>query len=100
MPDSQRYPWNLYLVKNVEDNVVFLGLKVFNSFKNFILSAVYINTYGLYKRNELLENARMRVVNSYWTNININSSSMVSLSVFLTFLFGLQEGFKVMKSSK
>ena len=40
---------------------------------NFILSVVYINTYGLYTRNELLENARMRVVNSYLTNININS---------------------------
>jgi len=29
-PDSQRYPCNLYLVKNVEDIDVFLFLKVFN----------------------------------------------------------------------
>ena len=26
MPDSQRYHWNLYLINNVEDIVVFLGL--------------------------------------------------------------------------
>ena len=26
MPDSQRYTWNLYLVNNVEDIVVLLGL--------------------------------------------------------------------------
>jgi len=25
MPDSQRYLWNLYLINNVEDIVVFLG---------------------------------------------------------------------------
>ena len=30
MPDSQRYPGNLYLINNMEDIVVFLGLKVFN----------------------------------------------------------------------
>ena len=55
---------------------------------NFILSAVYINTYGLYKRNELLENARMWVVNarmwavnSYWTNININSLEIKEIKV-------------------
>ena len=29
MPDSQQYPWNLYLINNVEDiNVVFLGLNM------------------------------------------------------------------------
>ena len=31
MPDSQRYPWNLYLIDNVEDIVVFLDLKCFVS---------------------------------------------------------------------
>ena len=31
MPDSQQYPKNLYLIKNVEDIVVFLGL--FHFFK-------------------------------------------------------------------
>ena len=31
MPDSQRCPWNLYLISNVKDIVVFLGLKVFIS---------------------------------------------------------------------
>ena len=31
MPDSQQYSWNLYLIMYVEDIVVFIGLKVFNS---------------------------------------------------------------------
>ena len=31
MSDSQRYPWSLYPINNVEDIVDFLGLKVFNS---------------------------------------------------------------------
>ena len=31
MPNLQLYPWNLYLFKNVEDTVVFLTQKVFNS---------------------------------------------------------------------
>ena len=30
IPDSQRYPWNRYLINNMEDIVVFLSLKVFN----------------------------------------------------------------------
>jgi len=30
MPDSQRYPWNLYLINYVEDIVVLRGLEVFN----------------------------------------------------------------------
>ena len=34
MSDSQRYPWNRYLINNAEDIVVFLGLKMFHS-KNF-----------------------------------------------------------------
>jgi len=29
MPDSQRYPRNLYLINNGEDIVFFLGFKVF-----------------------------------------------------------------------
>ena len=31
MPDLQRYPWNLTLIKNVEDTIVFLTWKVFIS---------------------------------------------------------------------
>ena len=31
MPDLQRYPWNLNLIKYVKDNVVFLTRKVFIS---------------------------------------------------------------------
>ena len=31
IPDSQQYPWNLYLIDYVEDIVVFLGFKVFSS---------------------------------------------------------------------
>ena len=31
IPDLQRYSWNLYLINNVEDVVVSLGLKEFDS---------------------------------------------------------------------
>ena len=31
MSDSQQYPFALYLINNVQDIVVFLGLKVLNS---------------------------------------------------------------------
>ena len=31
IPDSQRYPWNIKLIKIVEDNVVFQNQKVFYS---------------------------------------------------------------------
>ena len=30
MAYSQQYPWNLYLINNEEDKVIFLDLKVFN----------------------------------------------------------------------
>ena len=30
MPDLQQYRWNLNLINNVEDILVFLGSKVFN----------------------------------------------------------------------
>ena len=38
--DSQRYPCNLLIKKNVEDIVVFLVLNVFNFNNFFIFSAV------------------------------------------------------------
>ena len=38
IPDLQRYPWNLDLIKNVEDNVVFLTRKVFISVNFSIVS--------------------------------------------------------------
>jgi len=38
MPDSQRYPWNRYLINNVKDIVVFLGLEMLNSDNFKILS--------------------------------------------------------------
>ena len=31
MPDSRQYPWNLYLIKDVEDIFSALDLKVFKS---------------------------------------------------------------------
>ena len=31
MSNLQRYPWNLYLINNMEDIIVFLSLKLFNS---------------------------------------------------------------------
>ena len=31
IPDSQRHPLNLFLINNVEDMFVFIGLKVFKS---------------------------------------------------------------------
>ena len=38
IPDLQRYPWNLDLIKNVEDNVIFLTRKVFISVNFSIVS--------------------------------------------------------------
>ena len=37
-PDSQEYSRNPYLIKNVEDIDVFLGLKMFNSDNSFMFS--------------------------------------------------------------
>ena len=53
MPDLQRYPWNLYLISNVEDIVVFLGLKVFIS-DNFYMPLLWGTT---------VENRQFKVVN-------------------------------------
>ena len=36
MPDLQQYPRNLKLIKNVEDTVVVLALKVFHSVNFFL----------------------------------------------------------------
>ena len=38
MPDPQQYPWNFYLIDNVEDIVVSLGLKVFKSDHSIMFS--------------------------------------------------------------
>ena len=38
MPDSQWYPLNISLIDTVEDIVVFLGLKVFNSDETYTFS--------------------------------------------------------------
>ena len=40
-PNSQAYPWNLYLIHNVKDNVVFLAWKVFNAKNLFIVSEAW-----------------------------------------------------------
>ena len=37
MPDSQRRPWDLNLINNLEDTVVFQALNGFNSLKLFIV---------------------------------------------------------------
>ena len=41
MPDSQRYPWNFYLINNAEDIVVFLGILVFNSDNSHMSSFIW-----------------------------------------------------------
>jgi len=38
MPDSQQYPWNLNLIKNVEDIAVFLTRKMLN-FDHFSIAS-------------------------------------------------------------
>ena len=40
MPDSQRYPWNINLINNVEDIVDFLGVKVSKSGNSSMFPAV------------------------------------------------------------
>ena len=38
LSDLQRYPWNLYLINIVEDNVGLLGVKMLNSDHSFMFS--------------------------------------------------------------
>ena len=38
MPNSQQYPWNVYLINNVENIVGFLGLTVFHSDNSYMFS--------------------------------------------------------------
>ena len=40
IPDSQRYPWNINLINNVEDIVDFLGVKVSKSGNSSMFPAV------------------------------------------------------------
>ena len=37
LSDSQRYPWSLYMINNVEDTVVFIGLKLFTPDHSYVL---------------------------------------------------------------
>ena len=38
MPDSQKYPWNLYLINNVDDIVVFLVFLFLNTGNSYMFS--------------------------------------------------------------
>ena len=54
MPDSQLYPWSLYMTHNVEDIIVFLGLKhVFNSDHYYMFSC---------GRNAQVTNKKLKII--------------------------------------
>ena len=56
MPDLQWYPWNLYLINNGDDIVVFLGSKVFNSdISNIFSGSKNAWVYGLKKQKWVSE---------------------------------------------
>ena len=57
MPDFQWYPWNLNLIKNLEDNIVFFTQKVFNS-ENFSISS-----YKQEMRKSVLQRNRKTKIN-------------------------------------
>ena len=42
IPDSQQYPWNLYLIYDVEDIIVFLVKKVWNSDNSWLFFSIDI----------------------------------------------------------
>ena len=58
IPDLQRYSWNLYLINNVEDVVVSLGLKEFDS--EFCYSAM---RKSLMKRTHNLKLSGFKIKN-------------------------------------
>ena len=55
MSDLQRYPWNLYLINNVEDTIVFLTPTVFISASS-PLQFVWINCTSHFRRETANEN--------------------------------------------
>ena len=60
MTDLQWYPWNLYLIHNVENIVVFLDLKVFISDNSYMFSC------GRNARNFFCrETAQLKII-SFW----------------------------------
>ena len=54
MPDSHQNPWTLYLINNVEDTVVFLGLKVF---LNFCMFSRTKNVQVTFEKNQSLKSS-------------------------------------------
>ena len=65
MPDLQRYPTNLYLINNLEDIDIFLGLKMFNS-DNFYMFSCSRNA-----QVTLVEKPQLKIISFKLININI-----------------------------
>ena len=55
IPELQQYPWNLNLIKNVEDTIVFLTRKVFTS-ESFSIAFYKQEMRGHFRRETANEN--------------------------------------------
>ena len=70
-PDSQPFPWDLYLIEIVEDNVVSLTWKVFNSDNSYIVSCSRIAKKNFWREttieNNQFSNLWTLISNSYLT---------------------------------
>ena len=69
LSDLQRYPWNLYFINNVEDIVIFLGLKVFNSDNSFMFTCSFKITVVEKQQLKTIENYQLNEL--YWYTICI-----------------------------
>ena len=67
MPDSQRYPWNLNLIKNVEDTVFFRTQKVF-IFVSFFIASFKKKCARYFRRKTSKENKQFKETKTWKSN--------------------------------
>ena len=93
MPDSQGYPWNLYLINNVEDILVFQTRKVLNSDNFFhasknqemriLLSQMKINCFNNQKYGYLMYSWSDKAFKSSIVNRALPSFAIYNVFSFL-----------------
>ena len=101
MSDSQWYPWKLYLINNVEDIIVFLGLRKFNSYacsgsknarvnsvKNMQLKKI---SFWMYKHGYLIHTWSDEAFKSTVGNRTLSSFLGGSLEITLTVPLTIKE---------
>ena len=102
MSDSQRYPWNRYLINNAEDIVVFLGLKVFHSKNSSMFSCSKKAQVTFVEKSQLkiisLQNHKHSYLIHTWSdktfNPTLSSLNEGSLEITLTVPLYVTEGWK------